>query len=56
MIGLVGQRPLGIGDYTGADQPMVPVDDGHPAPLEDEPVPPGTPAPPPPLDQRNPCF
>jgi hypothetical protein len=52
VIGLVGQRPLGIGDHT-PDQPMVPLDDGHPAPLEDEPVPPGTPVPPPPLLDRS---
>jgi hypothetical protein len=41
---------MGVGAYTGADQPTVPADDGWAAPVEDKPVPPGTPAPsPPPL-------
>ncbi|MGA7477058.1 MAG: hypothetical protein WBW47_07610 [Thermoplasmata archaeon] len=42
-----------MGAYTRADQPDVPVDDGHPPPLEDDPVPPGTPAPPPPSLDRS---
>ncbi len=43
-----GQWPMGVGAYTGADQPTVPADDGWATPVEDKPVPPGTPAPPPP--------
>jgi hypothetical protein len=39
---------MGVGAYTGADQPTVPADDGWAGPVEDKPVPPGTPAPPPP--------
>jgi len=48
VIGLVGQRPGGVGAYTGADQPPVQADDGWLPPVEDDPVPPGTLAPPPP--------
>jgi len=41
-----GQWPMGVGAYTGADQPTIPADDGHLPPLEDKPVPPGAPVPP----------
>jgi len=48
---------MGVGAYTGADQPTVPADDGWVAPVEDKSGPPGTPAsPPPPLGRRARVF
>ena len=34
-----GQWPMGVGAYTGADQPTVPADDGWIHPVEDNPPP-----------------
>jgi len=45
VIGLVGQRPSGVGAYTGADRPPVQVDDGWLPPVEDNPPPPPPPKP-----------